>query len=66
LIFSVDDVYKGTTKFSLNIGEVSVCEHTFKAIETNPSGSPRIGVTVQTIAAGQDWFAIRVDEMIVK
>jgi len=62
----VDDVYKGTTKFSLDIGEVSVGEHTFKAIETDPTGSPQVGETVQTIAPGEQWVAIRVDEIIVK
>ena len=62
----VDDVYKGTTKFSLDIGEISVGEHTFKAIETDPVGSPRIGETIQTIVPGDQWVSIRVDEMIVK
>ena len=63
---SVDGVYKGTTKFSLDIGEVSVGEHTFKAIETNPLGSPRVGETVQTIAPGNQWVGIYVDEIILK
>jgi len=62
----LDNVYKGTTKWVLDIGEVSVGEHTFKAIETDPLGSPRVGETVQTIAPGEQWVSIRVDEMIVK
>ena len=62
----LDGVYQGTTKFSLDIGEVPVGEHTFKAIETSPTGSPRVGETIQTIAPGDQWVAINVDEMIVK
>jgi len=62
----VDNVYQGTTKFILDIGDISVGEHTFKAIETNPSGSPRVGEKVQTIVPGSQWVGIYVDEMIVK
>ena len=58
--------YQGTTKWILDIGEISVGEHTFNAIETDPLGSPRVGETVQTIAPGEQWVSIRVDEMIVK
>jgi len=62
----LDGIYKDTTKWILDLGEVSVGEHTFKAIETNPLGSPRVGETIQTIAPGNQWVNIRVDEMIVK
>ena len=62
----LDNEYQGTTKWILDLGEVSVGEHTFKAIETDPVGSPRIGETVQTIVPGEQWVAINVDEMIVK
>jgi hypothetical protein len=62
----LDGVYKGKTKWILDLGDVSVGTHTFKAVETNPVGLPKWGETIQKINPGEQYVNITIKEMIVK
>jgi len=62
----LDNVYKGTTKWILDLGDVSVGTHTFKAVESNPVGLPKWGETVQKINPGEQYVNITIKETIIK